>query len=100
MIKVSLFADANCSSCQSAEQELRKLSDRRRDIELVFLRRPQGEDKFREFDVVICPDVFVENKFVSYGPPDIRTIESLLENSGASLKTKEHLKTKIKGDLK
>jgi hypothetical protein len=98
MTRILLFTENNCGSCESAERELKKLNDRRKDFNLVVFRRPEDNDKFRESNVVICPAVFVENRLLSYGFPDIRNLELILENSTGRIN--QHSKTKIKGDPK
>ncbi len=98
MTQLLLFTENNCGSCESAEREIKKLNNRRKDFEPVIFRRPMDNDKFIESNVVICPAVFVGNRLFSYGLPDIRNLELILENSMS--RTNKHSKTKTKGDPK
>jgi predicted thioredoxin/glutaredoxin len=99
MTKISLFADTSCSSCESTEKELKNLLSRRNDVELIIFRRPEDFDKFKEYHIAICPAVFVDQKFVSYGSPDIRKLESALDARRRSRNDNAQLKTKTKGEV-
>ena len=100
MTKILLFADSNCISCDSAAAELRRLTSSRHDANLVIFRRPQDVKKFREYNIAICPAVFVDDKFISYGTPDTSKIESTLDARIGNQRKTIQSKTKSKGDLK
>ncbi|MCL5021426.1 MAG: thioredoxin family protein [Bacteroidetes bacterium] len=100
MIKILLFADTNCTSCKSTEKELKQLVSGRSDVHLVIFRRPEDSERFLEYNIAICPAVFLENKFISYGTPDMRKLESILGmRKGNRSKTKQ-LNTNLRGESK
>jgi len=96
IVQVSLFTESDCNSCESAEQELKQLSEKRKDFDLTIFRRPADDDKFKESNVVICPALFVEDKFVSYGLPEVHKVEHLVENARKIFQNKEQTTIKTK----
>ncbi len=100
MIRIYLYIENDCQSCRSVEARLTGLTAQRPDVELVALRRGTDNEAFVSSNVLICPAVFVETTFVSYGMPDTETVEFLINRYRMNFKAKRNHKQNRKGDQK
>jgi ABC-type tungstate transport system permease subunit len=100
MTKILLFADSICASCEFAEKELKRLAGRRSDVRLVIFHRPEDSEKFLEYNIAICPAVFMNDKFISYGPPDMRKLESVLASGKEKRSKTKQSQNNLRGESK
>lgn len=100
MTEILLFTGVSCISCESTERELKCLADSRSEVRLVVFHRAEDFEKFREYNIAICPAVFMEDTFISYGMPDMRKLKSITGNGKGNRNRTKQLKTNLRGELK